>query len=43
MSKQPRPAPIASAIGPCTTIIQIVGRQVALEVYPGPSHHPTTP
>ena len=25
MSKQPLPAPIASAIGPCPTIIQIVG------------------
>ena len=41
MSKQPPPAPAASAVGPCPTIIQIVGR-------PGtgsfePSHHPTTP
>ena len=26
MSKQPLPAPTASAIGPCPTIIQIVGR-----------------
>ena len=26
MSKQPPPAPTASAIGPCPTIIQIVGR-----------------
>ena len=26
MSKQPPPAPIASAIGPCPIIIQIVGR-----------------
>ena len=26
MSKQPPPAPIASAVGPCPTIIQIVGR-----------------
>ena len=26
MSKQPQPAPNASAIGPCPTIIQIVGR-----------------
>ena len=26
MSKQPPPAPIASAIGPCPTIIRIVGR-----------------
>ena len=26
MSKQPPPAPTASAIGPCPTIIQVVGR-----------------
>ena len=26
MSKQPTPVPTASAIGPCPTIIQIVGR-----------------
>ena len=26
MSKQPPPAPTASAIGPCPTIVQIVGR-----------------
>ena len=26
MSKQPQPAPTASAVGPCPTIIQIVGR-----------------
>ena len=26
MSKQPPPAPIASAVGPCPTVIQIVGR-----------------
>ena len=26
MSKQPPPAPTANAIGPCPTIIQIVGR-----------------
>ena len=26
MSKQPPPAPIASAEGPCPTVIQIVGR-----------------
>ena len=26
MSTQPPPAPTASAIGPCPTIIQIVGR-----------------
>ena len=36
MSKQPPPAPTASAIGPCPTIIQIV-----LDVYPGLLHHPT--
>ena len=42
MSKQPPPAPIASAIGPCPTVIQTVGR-LALEVYPGPMHHPTIP
>ena len=26
MSKQPPPAPTASTIGPCPTVIQIVGR-----------------
>ena len=26
MSKQPLPAPTASAVGPCPTIIQTVGR-----------------
>ena len=26
MSKQPPPAPTASAIGPCPTVLQIVGR-----------------
>ena len=26
ISKQPPPAPTASAIGPCPTVIQIVGR-----------------
>ena len=26
MSKQPPPAPTASAVGPCLTVIQIVGR-----------------
>ena len=26
MSKQPQPAPTASALGPCPTSIQIVGR-----------------
>ena len=34
MSKQPPPAPTASAAGPCPTVIQIG------EVYPAPSHHP---
>ena len=42
MSEQPPPAPSASAVGPCSTVIQIVGHP-DLEVYPGPSHHPTTP
>ena len=58
MSKQPLPAPTASALGPCPIVIQIVGhpepgslpRTIAppdhppldLEVYPGPSHQPTT-
>ena len=40
MSKPP--APTASAIGPFPSVLQIVGRP-ALEVYPAPSHHPTTP
>ena len=26
MAKQPPPAPTASAVGPCPTVIQIVGR-----------------
>ena len=26
MSKQPPPAPTTSAVGPCATVIQIVGR-----------------
>ena len=26
MSKQPPPAPTANAVGPCPTVIQIVGR-----------------
>ena len=26
MSKQPPPAPTVSAVGPCPTVIQIVGR-----------------
>ena len=40
--KKRPPAQTASAIGPCPTIIQIVGRP-GLEAYPGPSHHPTIP
>ena len=35
------PAPTASTVGPCLTLIQI--RRPALEVYPAPSHQPTTP
>ena len=35
MSKQPPPAPTASAIGPCSTIIQIEGR-------PGTGNVPST-
>ena len=41
MSKQPPPAPTASAVGPCPTAIK-TGRP-ALEVYTATSHHPTTP
>ena len=35
MSKQPPPAPTASAVGPCPTVIQIVGR-------PGTGNSPST-
>ena len=35
MSKQPPPAPTASAVGPCPTVIQIVGR-------PGTGRLPST-
>ena len=38
MSKQTPPAPTAGAVGPCPTVIKIVGRPGT-----GPSHHPTTP
>ena len=44
MSKQPRPAPAASAIGSCPTIIQIVGRPGTgslLEVKLGRMHRQT--
>ena len=35
MSKHPPPAPTASAVGPCLTVIQIVGR-------PGTGRSPST-
>ena len=35
MSKQPPPAPTASAVGPCPTVLQIVGR-------PGTGTSPST-
>ena len=38
MSKQPPPAPTASAVGPCPTV-----DAPALEVDPAPLHHPITP
>ena len=41
MSKQPPPASTASAVGPCPTEIQIVGRPGTGSL-PAPSHHPTT-
>ena len=42
MSKQPPPAPTASAIGPCPTVIQIVGRPGtgSLPSTIAPPHHP---
>ena len=42
MSNQPPPAPTASAIGPCPTIIQIVGRPgtVSLPRTIAPTDHP---
>ena len=42
MSKQPPPAPSASAIGPCPTTIQIVGRPGtgSLPRSIAPSDHP---
>ena len=39
MSKQPPPAPTASAVGPCPTVIQIVGRPGAGSFT---QHHRTT-
>ena len=42
MSKQPLPAPTASAVGPCPTEIQIVGRSgiKSLPSTIAPSDHP---
>ena len=42
MSKQPPPAPTASAVGPCPTVIQIVGRPgtVSLPSTFAPPDHP---
>ena len=44
MSKQPPPAPTASAVGPCPTVIQIVGRPGtgSLPSTIAPPDHPTT-
>ena len=39
MSKQPPPAPTASAVGPCPTVIHIVSSPGSGS-YPAPSHHP---
>ena len=36
MSKQPPPAPTASAVGPCPTVIQIVGWLVGCFGFNGP-------
>ena len=43
MSKQPPPAPTASAVGPCFTVIQIVGRPGtgSLPSTIAPPDHPT--
>ena len=42
MSKQPPPAPTASAVGPCPTVIKIVGRPgtVSLPSTFAPPDHP---
>ena len=44
MSKQPPPAPTASAVGPCPTLIKIVGRPGtgSLPSTIAPSDHPST-
>ena len=41
MSKQPPPAPTASAADPCPTVIKIAGRPGTGSL-PRPSHHPPT-
>ena len=41
MSKQPPPAPTASAVGPCPTVIQTVGRRLPSTF--GPPDHPHSP
>ena len=45
MSKQPPPAPTASAVGPCPTLIQIVGRPGtgSLPSTIAPPDHPLEP
>ena len=45
MSKQPPPAPTTSAVGPCPTVIQIVGRPSAgsLPSTIAPPDHPPPP
>ena len=42
MSKRSPPVPVASAVGPCPTVIHIVGR-LGTESLSRPSHHPTSP
>ena len=45
MSKQPPPAPTASAVGPCPTVIQIVGRPGTGSLHStiAPPDHPPPP
>ena len=45
MSKQPPPGPTASAVGPCHTVIQIVGRPGtgSLPSTIAPPYHPRLP